>query len=151
METAPKSSLFALLAILSLSACSFTEKDGEPVEQKITEQTANCPILKSEKWYAWVDKFTEKDGQYRLVVNGEITLPNPAFEMKWSAGRTDRMYPPGIRLSLLPKKLDQMSIQVLSTVPVNYTLETPISEYSSVSIFCGDKLLSRIEGAKLTD
>lgn len=111
----------------------------------------SCPILKSDKWHAWFDRFTEKDGQYRLNVNGEVIMPHPGFTMQWSVGPTDRMHPPGLKLSLLPKASDMMVIQVLTTVPVKYYLETPISEFSRVSIFCGEKLLSRIEGVTATD
>jgi hypothetical protein len=111
----------------------------------------SCPILKSDKWHAWLDRFTEKDGQYRLNVNGEVTMPHPGFAMQWSVGPTDRMRPANLRLNLLPKALDVMVIQVLTTEPVKYYLETPISEFSSVSVFCGEKRLSRIEGVTLTD
>jgi hypothetical protein len=111
----------------------------------------NCPILKSEKWSARLDKSTKKDGQYRLNINAEVVMPNPGFSMQWSVGPTDRMQPPALRLSLLPKASDLMVIQVLTTVPVKYSLDTPISEFSNISIFCGDKLLSRIEDVTLTD
>ena len=114
-------------------------------------RSASCPILKSEKWYAWLDKFSKGNGQYRLNINGEVIMPSPGFAMQWSVGPTDRMRPPNLRLNLLPKAPDLMAIQVLTTVPVKYYLENPISEFNSVSIFCGEKLLSRIEDVTLTD
>jgi hypothetical protein len=107
--------------------------------------------LKSEKWHVWLDKFTEKKGQYRLIVNGQITLPTPRFTMRWFVDSTDRMHPPSLRLMLQPKASNLMTIQVLTTVPVEYTLETSLSEFNSVLIYCGEKLLSRIEGVNLTD
>jgi hypothetical protein len=157
--------ILSLLVFVAITACKSQPnqlilpvninelvQDNSKLPVEVTAHgSVNCPILKSGKWYAWLDKFTKKDGQYRLNINGEVIMPTPGFAMQWSVGPTDRMQPPSLRLSLLPKASNLMVIQVLTKVPVKYSLETPISEFSSISIFCGEKLLSRIEGVTLTD
>ena len=164
MERLPATIIF-FLALIAVSACSsqpnkltlppdmieLVQDEGKLPAIITAHSSASCPIFKSEKWYAWLDKFSKKDGQYRLNINGEVIIPNPGFAMHWSVGPTDRMRPPNLRLNLLPQALDVMVIQVLTTVPVKYYLETPISEFNGVSIFCSEKLLSRIEGVTLTD
>ena len=164
MQRFPTKTMFLLL-LMMISACTsqpnqlilpadidklLQDKSKLPIEVT-AHSNASCPILKSGKWYARLDKFTKKYGQYRLHINGEVIMPNPGFAMQWSVGPTDRMQPPALRLSLLPKASDLMVIQVLTTVPVKYSLDTPISEFSNISIFCEEKLLSQIEGVTLTD
>jgi hypothetical protein len=146
------------LSVLSLAGCSNTVQEqsagqapdvAQVVENRRTEST--CPILHSDKWYAWLDKEASKEGQFRLNVSGEITLPNPGFELEWSVGLTDRMRPPGLRLSLVPKSLNQMTIQVLTNVPVKYYMDTPIRQFRHVSIYCGQQQLAQIVDVMLTD
>jgi hypothetical protein len=142
------------LSMLCLAACTSNlrsrNKDTNQVPQ--TEQpNISCPILESGKWHAWLDKKTEIEGQYRLNVAGEITLPNPAFDIEWTLGQTDRMQPPGLRLSIMPKQLNQMAMQVITTKPVKYYLETPIGEFRHVSIYCGLQQLTQIVDVMLTD
>lgn len=166
MQT-PKS-LLVLLPITWLAACSSTVEEqrsnaaqltekaqvAETVDTPLTEST--CPVLiskkaKSEKWYAWLDRESVKGGQYRLNVNGEITLPNPGFDIHWSVGPTDRMHPPGLRLFLTPTPSNQMSIQVLTALPVQYHMDTPFARFRHVSIYCAGKQLAQIKDVVLTD
>lgn len=159
-----KSPLLLLLQTLLIASCTNTvQKQASTPEQKqqpkeeFNQQAiagqinSTCPVLQSGKWYAWLDKEAQQEGQYRLNVNGEITLPNPGFDIQWSVGPTDRMHPPGLRLSLSPKPSNQMTIQVLTIVPVKYHLETPIAHFRHVSIYCAGKQLAQIPDVMLTD
>jgi hypothetical protein len=137
--------------LLGMASCSTSVQGKNHSIEQPNIADYHCPILKSEKWHVWLDKFTEKKGQYRLIVNGQITLPTPGFTMRWFVDSTDRMHPPSLRLMLQPKASNLITIQVLTTVPVEYTLETSLTEFNSVLIYCGEKLLSRIEGVNLTD
>ena len=71
--------------------------------------------------------------------------------MRWFVDSTDRMHPPSLRLMLQPKASNLMTIQVLNKVLVEYTLGTSLSEFNRVLIYCGEELLSQIEGVDLTD
>jgi hypothetical protein len=146
-----KASIVTLCTILVLSGCTSKPKQQTVIAHSLNTSTDSCPVIASGKWHAWLDKVTEDEGQYRLVVEGEVTLPHPGFEIHWSQGPTDRMYSPGLRLSLLPKALDHMWVQVLTPVPVIYQLNTPISQFSSVQIYCDQTLLSAIVDVRLTD
>jgi hypothetical protein len=115
------------------------------------EHEVSCPVIESGKWHAWIDKFTQKKGNNRLIVVGEIVLPTPGFTIGWKQGATDRMSPPSLRLHLSATPPEGMVIQAITPVPVNINLETPIHEFRSVIIFCGNEKLAEITDVRLTD
>lgn len=143
--------LLWLTSLLFIVSCSNTVEEKEIKAKENVQKTLACPIIESGKWHSWLDKYQQQEGSYRLKLSGEVLLPNPAYKLKWLVGPTDRMNPPGLRLFLKPIALSEMAIQVITTVPVNYELETPISNYRFVSIYCEGKLLAKIENVILTD
>ncbi len=143
--------LLGFLFTLLLVSCAKTVTESQPIPENVVKQKDLCPIIRSDKWHAWLDKYNQKEGSFRLNVSGELTLPNPAYHIEWTAGPIDRMYPPGLRLLLKPKKRDGMSIQVITDVPTSYQMDTPISRYRYVSIYCEGVELAKIENVVLTD
>lgn len=145
------SQIFSVLPIFLLLSCeSSVTLVGNSPEENVNNISA-CPIIESDKWYAWLDKFEQEKGIYRLNVKGEVSLPNPAYDIEWSVGPMDRMNPPGLRLFLKPKANDGMSIQVITNVPVTYQLDTPIVQYRYISIYCDNVEIARISDVNLTD
>ncbi len=144
-----------LVAFVSLlSGCSNTadiKEESEPSISKVVILDDNCAVIKSEKWHAWLDKYHENEGKNRLLVSGIITLPNPSYTIEWSSGPTDRMRPPTLRLRLTVDEVSNGSIQVISKVPVKFTMPTSLNQYRKVLVFCGDELLAEIPDVQMTD
>lgn len=140
-----------LILLIPILSCSNQLKVIQSEPSEIAKQPKTCPIVESGKWHAWLDKYEQKSGLYRLNISGEILLPNPAFNLEWSKGPTDRMNPPGLRLFLKPVATDTMAIQVLTSTMAKYEMETPIPNYRHVSIYCEGKLLGKVSDVLLTD
>lgn len=140
-----------ILSSFLITACSGSAKNRQHPIKKDEKRNTTCPVLKSEKWHAWLDTYQQPEGSYRLKVSGEILLPNPSYKIEWSEGPTDRMTPPGIRLLLNPVEAEGMSIQVITQIKVEYKTETPVPSYKHVSIYCKGKLLAQIQGVTLID
>ena len=143
--------LLGLSSIFLLASCAKTVIVDKNTPEKVVKRSDACPIISSDKWHAWLDKYNKKEGSFRLNVSGEITLPNPSYSFEWSAGPIDRMYPPGLRLLLKPEKNKGMFTQIITDVPTLYQMNTPISKYKYVSIYCEGTELVKIENVVLTD
>lgn len=143
--------LFKVLPFFLVLSCesSVTLVGHNQTESK--NKASSCPIIQSGKWHVWIDKFEKVEGTYRLNIKGEVSLPNPAYDIEWSVGPMDRMNPPGLRLFLKPKATDGMSIQVITNVPVTYQLDTPIVQYRYISIHCESVEIARISDVNFTD
>lgn len=138
--------------IFFLTSCAASSIKINSVQESIhKEHDVSCPVIESGKWHGWIDKFTQKKNNNRLIVAGEIVLPTPGFTIDWKQGATDRMSPPSLRLHLSAVPPEGMVIQAITSVAVNINLETPIHEFRSVIIFCGNKKLAEITDVRLTD
>ena len=81
--------------IFFLASCADNQAKVKVDPKNIHEErNVSCPIIQSEKWHAWIDKFTQKKDSKRLIVVGEIVLPTPGFTVAWKQGATDRQYVP---------------------------------------------------------
>lgn len=120
------------------------------MEAPVRKKQASCPVIETEQWTATLlpsKQVSEesKGSRYTLALTGEVTLPTPGYTAVWSQGATDKMNPPSIRLHLSFSKPEQMVIQVLSPKKVKHSIDTPISSFRSVMVFCGNKLLTEIK------
>lgn len=143
-----KRKLLWLVPLATMVGCTNTAQpiNEKPINKKPVdiENAATCPIIESGKWHVWLDTHAQESGSFRLNVKGEVTLPNPAYKFEWQVGPTDRMSPPSVRLMLNPISQEGMAIQVLTKMPVNYTMQTRIPHYRNVSVYCGGKLLGEM-------
>lgn len=139
------------ISLLFITSCSnpMTKELESPTVQAL--KNGSCPIIESDKWHAWIDRYQKTEDSYRLNVSGEVNLPTPAYEINWSIGPTDRMAPPGIRLFLEPVSQEGMAIQLITTKKVEYNISTSIKHYRHVSIYCEGVLLVQINDVMLTD
>ncbi len=151
--------LVIITAISFLTACtnnhsSESKLDHETISKHLQVkglQAPSCMIRKSRKWHAWIDRYTSNQAVYRLNIFGEVDLPSPGYTLTWSRGITDRMQPPGQRLTLLATPSQGMEIQVITPTETKFTMETPIPKFRHVSIYCGERLLISIPDVVLTD
>ena len=146
--------VFVVLAVV-VTGCS--TQPNLPEKQNIEEQqaveptntTTSCPIVESRNWHAWIDRVAENEP--RLVISGEVDLPTPGYKVKWRSGILDRRQPPTQRLSISFTPPDDIVAQVITPTEVSFTMPSPVLEYHSVMIYCGDKLLADIPGVVPTD
>lgn len=139
-----------------LMACQVNEpypRSSETISED-KQVSESCAVLQSDKWHAWLDRYSNKESdqyEYRLNLVGEVILPNPGYSIDWSVGPMDRRAPPGIRINLLTTPSDNPTIQVLTPMKAEFTMDTPVKFFRSVSVYCGEGLLVEIPDVQLTD
>lgn len=136
-----------LWAFACVAACSEGADDtlmAQANQPAPLTQSADCAVLESANWQAWVDTMPGPDAKPTLHVTGEVVLPTPGYEITWSMGALDRRQPPAQRLKLSTAPPDGMVAQVITTVAVSYAMESPITEYRAVIVGCGDNTLATI-------
>ena len=121
-------------------------------EQQVTEPTnttTSCPTIESRNWHAWIDRVAENEP--RLIISGEVDLPTPGYKAEWRSGILDRAQPPTQRLSISFTPPEGIVAQVITPTEVSFTMPSPVLQYRSVMIYCGDKLLANIPDVVPTD
>ena len=152
--------VFIMLAGIVTSCSTPTnlpDAQNAPKKQNIEERqvaestntTTSCPTIESRNWKAWVDRVAENEP--KLNISGEVDLPTPGYKAEWRSGILDRRQPPTQRLSISFTPPEGTVIQVITPTEVSFTMPSPVLEYSSVTIYCGDKLLADIPGVVPTD
>ena len=88
----------------------------------------------------------------QLNVTGQVVLPTPGYTTSIQMGTMDRMYPPSLRLrlSVHAPQTDKMVLQALTTKKILFEMTTPILNFRSVAIYCGDLELITIHNVVLT-
>ena len=122
------------------------QQDAEPTN---TTTSTSCPTRSSRNWHAWVDRVAENES--RLNISGEVDLPTPGYKAEWRLGILDRRQPPAQRLSVSFTPPGGTVIQVITPTEVSFSMPSPVLEYRSVMIYCGDKLLADIARVVPTD
>lgn len=145
--------VFVLLAVV-VTGCSTQPNlpEKQNTEEQVVEPintTTSCPTRSSRNWHAWIDRLAENEP--RLVISGEVDLPTPGYKVKWRSGILDRRQPPTQRLSISFTPPDDIVAQVITPTEVSFTMPSPVLEYRSVMIYCGDKLLANISEVVPTD
>ena len=154
---------FVLAGIVTgCSPANLSKAQSTPEKQNTQEQivestntTTSCPVIESRNWHAWIDRVAENEP--RLVVSGEVDLPTPGYEVKWRSRILDRLssngdsQPPAQRLSISFTPPDGIVTQVITPTEVSFTMPSLLLEYSSVMIYCGDKLLVDLPDVVPTD
>lgn len=130
-----------LTALLVASACS----NGNAPEMKPspTPIQANCPVLESKDWVAWLNRMPGPDGA-SLHISGKVVMPTPGYNIEVIKGPLDRRQPPAQRLRLNITPPPGMVPQVLTTQEVKASFLAQASAYRAVIIGCGDKVLAEI-------
>ncbi len=142
-------------ALLSLAACAPSndpEEDtsavaaieGEEVMMP-APQDADCPVIESRNWSAWVNAMPGPDAKLTLHVTGDVDLPTPGYEISWREGMADRSATPVQRLMLTLTPPDGMVTQVITTTPVSYEGPALTKTYGGVIVMCGGAPLATID------
>ncbi|GGD49138.1 hypothetical protein [Croceicoccus pelagius] len=123
--------LIALMGGMMMTGC-VTAEDGEPMAVPV------CPT-ETRGWEAWVNAMPGPDATPTLIVVGEALLPEKATATL-AAGPTDRMMPPGQRVSLSVEPSDQAA----GWQPLRLEIKPALPEYSSVIVGCGGNAIATI-------
>lgn len=107
-------------------------------------QAADCPILESANWTAWIDAMPGVGAVRTLHVTGEVVLPTPGFEQRWTLGPADRRLIPSQLVTLEFTPPEGVVAQVLETLPVAFETEAIYPQYASIKIRCGESLIVEI-------
>lgn len=131
-------------ALVALAACQMGVETPTEPETSETEPMAECPVIESANWVAYVDRMPGPGATPTLRIRGEVTLPTPGYTFVWREGIADRMMPPAVRFVLTPTPPEGPVIQVLTTEAVTYDGPALASGYRSVFVLCGDQVLAEI-------
>lgn len=123
--------LIALMGAMTMTGC-VTAEDGEDVALPV------CPV-ETRGWEAWVNAMPGPDAIPTLIVMGEALMPEKATAVL-TAGPTDRMMPPGQRVTLSIEPSDRAA----GWDQVRLEIKPALPEYSSVVIGCGGNTIATI-------
>ena len=134
--------IICLLFATFTSACA----TGNPPKMKPqpTPTQANCPVIDSSDWVAWLNKMPGPNGP-SLHIAGKIVVPTPGYTVTVKKGPLDRRQPPAQRLKLELTPPTGMVAQVITTQEIKAAFPTNLSAYRAVIIGCGDKVLATID------
>ena len=142
--------IFSLVLMGIVTSCS--SQTNIPEKQSTHEESAkplnnpSCPAMESRNWHAWIDRVAENEP--RLNITGEVDLPTPGYKVEWQPGISDRRKPTTQRISISFVPPEGIVAQVITPTEVSFTMPSPILEYRSVMIYCGDKLLAEIPNSE---
>jgi hypothetical protein len=143
MNLSSKALLLAA-SCLALTACaSPPPAEGGPAPEP-GRPVAQCPVIESRGWTAWIDAMPGPDAVRTLHISGEVDLPTPGYTVELVPGPADRMMPPGQRFSLVARASPGMAAQVVTPTPVKYAGKAAYPAYREIIIGCGGEVLARI-------
>ncbi|RVQ69310.1 hypothetical protein EKN06_03745 [Croceicoccus ponticola] len=119
------------LGSLIVSGC-VTAPDAEAVAMPV------CPI-ETRSWQAWINAMPGPDMRPTLIVKGEALLPEKA-SATLTAGPTDRMMPPGQRVTLSVEPSDRAA----GWQEIRLDIAPALPDYASVIVGCGGNEIVRI-------
>ncbi|GJL92368.1 hypothetical protein [Hyphococcus sp.] len=153
------SSLAPSLALLALTACAPANNAGESdadavLEEDIivdTAEVADCPVIDSRNWHAWVDAMPGPDSKPILHVSGEVDMPTPGYSFDWRDGAADRSATPVQRLMLTVTPPDAMTTQVITSEQVKYEGAAIAKMYRGILVICGGRVLADLPDVSITE
>ena len=144
MNLSSKTLLLAVSCI-ARAACAPPPPAGEGSAPEPGREVADCPVIESRGWTAWINAMPGPDAVRTLHISGEVDLPTPGYTVELIPGPADRMMPPGQRFSLVARPSANMAAQVVTPTPVKYTDKATDPAYREIIIGCGGKVLARID------
>lgn len=103
---------------------------------------AECPVLDSRDWSAWVD--AEPGTAPTLHIRGEADMPTPGYAYVWRVGAADRMMPPGQHIHIDFAAPEGVVAQVVTPTQIVYEGEATYPQYRQIIVHCGDQALATI-------
>jgi len=110
---------------------------------------AECAVLDSRDWEAWIDRMPGPDASPTVHVIGKVDVRSGGYTFNWEVGPMDRSMTPALNLELIPVAPTEPATMAIATEEVHYTGPVAGSSYSRVTITCGGQTLGEI--TEITD
>ena len=107
-------------------------------------KAADCPVLDSRNWVAWINAMPGVDAKRRLHISGEVDLPTPGFVANWRLGPADRRSVPSQFVELSFDRPEGVVQQAISTETVDFVTDALFPQYASIRVRCGDRVIAEI-------
>lgn len=106
-------------------------------------QKADCPIIGSSGWAAWVNAMPGPNAQPSLIVTGRVTVPTGGYRFAWRDMRVMESYPVQVVVELQPIPPSGPATQALVTHEVRgqWPMSPPVG---SLTVTCGGRTLAAI-------
>jgi len=127
--------LASIAGLMALSACQ-TATASAPA--------ADCPIIGSSDWTAWVDAMPGPNSHPKLVVTGKVQVPTGGYRLALHLGPVAESYPVQVTVILDVVRPTGPASQAIVTHDVNgsWPVASPIG---SITIRCGRQMIGRID------
>jgi hypothetical protein len=124
--------------LLPLSACQAVPATTAP-----PLSSADCPIIGSSGWAAWVNAMPGPGARPTLIVTGKVTVPTGGYRFEWGDFRVAESYPVQIfgELRAIPPGGGATQVVTTHDVRGEWPASPPVG---SVTVSCGDRVLARI-------
>lgn len=113
------------------------------------ESAAECAVLDSRDWQAWIDRMPGPDASPTVHVIGKVDVRSGGYTFNWDVGPMDRSMTPALNLELIPVAPTEPATMAIATEEVHYTGPLAGSSYSRVTITCAGQTLGEI--TEITD
>jgi hypothetical protein len=124
-----------LMAPLALSGCATARQIAPPA--------ANCPIVASSDWAAWVSAMPGPNARPTLIVTGKATVPTGGYGFDWAGPVVAESNPVQVTVQLRPIAPQGMATQAVVTHDVRGQWPSE-HQVGSVHIVCGGQQLALI-------
>lgn len=111
---------------------------------------ADCPVIESRDWTAFVNAMPGPDARPELIVTGTVQLPSAGYAADLRPGPTDRSAQPVQVVELVATPPDGPAATVLTDMGVRLEMPAPLvqpgtpSPYQGVRVMCGETELAYI-------
>lgn len=139
MRLITRTATLAFVAVTLTNCQPIDEPDAAP-----SQPSAECPVIESRAWAAWVNAMPGPGAKAELIATGEIVVPTPGYRATLTAGAADRSATPVQQLILDLTPPSGPVAQVLTTESVRYQGPAISMQYRGVRIMCGGKMLTEI-------
>ncbi len=128
--------LLILASALALGSCA-----AVPAPHGIGE--AECGIIRSNDWAAWVNAMPGPNARPTLIVTGKVTVPTGGYRFEWRDMRVMESYPVqvAVELDAIPPAGGATQAVVTDEVRGQWPISPPVG---SLTVRCGDTVLARI-------
>ena len=128
-----------LTAALALASCATVEAHA-PLGP---DGGAECPIVGSSDWRAWVNAMPGPNARPTLIITGKVTVPPGGYRFTWRDMRVMESYPVQVAIDLqsIPPAGPATQAVVTHDIRGEWPISPPVG---SMTILCGDMVLARI-------
>jgi hypothetical protein len=128
---------------LALAAAFFLGSACAPVAAPGGPRQADCPILASSDWTAWVNAMPGPGARPTLIVTGNVTVPTGGYATRMGPGPTLRSEPPIQHVLLDVTPPSGAATQAVMTLQARGEFPA-LPSYGRITVVCGNRILAEI-------